>query len=72
MEQLTSKELEYAIDSMSNEDLLLKQATLVISQSTHPQLTQVCQQIIQNHKNSYATLLSAVEQHYQMAPNTLN
>lgn len=72
MQQLTSKELEYAIDSMSNEDLLLKQATAVISQSTHPELTQVCQQIIQNHKSSYASLLSSIEQHYHVAPQTLN
>jgi len=72
MEQLTCKELEYAIDSMSNEDLLLKQATLVVSQSTHPELTSCCQEIIQNHRNSYKTLLNAIEQHQTIAPQTLN
>lgn len=72
MQQMTCKELEYAIDSMSNEDLILKQATLVLSQSTHPELTSCCQQIIQNHQASYKTLLSSVEQHYSAAPQTLN
>lgn len=72
MEQMTCKELEYAMDCMSNENLMLKQATSVISQSIHPELISCCQQIIQDHRNSYQMLLNIVEQHSSVAPQTLN
>ena len=68
MQQMTNKELEYVIDSMSNEDMLLRQSTAVVSSATHPELKSACQSMIQQHLSNYQTLLKSIEQHQTLAP----
>lgn len=68
MQAMTAKELEYVADSMSNEDLLLKQNAVLASSSTNPALRQTAQQFIAVHQQHYQTLLQALHQHAGMAP----
>lgn len=72
MQPMSNKELEYVIDSMSNEDLLLRQTAAVAALSTHPALKSSCQAMVQTHQANYNTLLSALQQHQPIAPNGLN
>ncbi|MWC28998.1 hypothetical protein GON22_12925 [Paenibacillus sp. MMS18-CY102] len=68
MQPLTAKELEYIADSMSNEDLLLKQNAVLASASTNPGLRQTAQHFISVHQQHYQTLLQALHQHASIAP----
>ena len=65
---ITSKELEYVIDCMSNEDLLMKQCTSIVNATTQQELKSLCQQMVQTHQDHYSRLLQCLEQHQQMAP----
>lgn len=68
MNALTAKEVEYIIDSMSNEDLLMKQCTATAMQTTDPNLKSVCEQMVTAHQQHYNTLLQCLEQHVSAAP----
>ncbi|WEK56279.1 MAG: hypothetical protein P0Y55_03835 [Candidatus Cohnella colombiensis] len=68
VQPMTAKELEYIADSMSNEDLLIKQCTVASHTMTNPALQQLCSQVISVHQQHYSTLLNAIQQHQQVAP----
>lgn len=68
---LTMKEVEYIIDSMSNEDLLIKQALVSISHSQTPAVQQLLQQFSQKHQQHYQQLLTTLQQHASMAPQQM-
>ncbi|MFX3633028.1 MAG: hypothetical protein ACE3L7_04790 [Candidatus Pristimantibacillus sp.] len=68
LQPITAKELEYIADSMSNEDLLIKQCAQLATAATNPTLRQVGMQELQTHQQHYQTLLQALQQHQQMAP----
>jgi hypothetical protein len=68
VQPITAKELEYIADSMSNEDLLLKQNAVLASSSSNQALVQVAQQFIATHQQHYQTLLQTLHQHSSMAP----
>jgi len=68
MQAMTNKELEYVIDSMSNEDLLMKTCAAATAVSTHPELKQCFQQMTNMHQTNYNTLLQALQQHQSVAP----
>lgn len=68
MKSLTSKELEYIADSMSNEDLLIKQCAVGAASIANPQLRQLCAHMVNVHNQHYQVLLNALEQHRMMAP----
>ncbi|MGM9988161.1 MAG: hypothetical protein ACI35O_13165 [Bacillaceae bacterium] len=70
MKPLTAKELEYIVDSMSNEDLLIKQCVVAAAQSSNPGVKQICQELLGQHKQHYQTLLSLLQQHTSIAPKT--
>ncbi|WP_219836611.1 hypothetical protein [Paenibacillus sp. R14(2021)] len=65
---MTAKELEYIADSMSNEDLLLKQCTVAAATVQNPEIKQTVNQFKDKHNQHYQTLLSMMEQHRTMAP----
>jgi hypothetical protein len=65
---LTSKEVEYIVDSMSNEDLLIKQAIVSLSHSQTPAVQQLFQQLSQQHQQHYQQLLTSLQQHASLAP----
>ena len=49
MQALTGKELEYISDSISNEDLLLKQCAATAGTTQNEQVRQICMQHMQKH-----------------------
>jgi len=49
MQALSGKELEYIADSISNEDLLLKQCAATAATTQNQQVRQICMQHMQNH-----------------------
>ncbi|CAM3997316.1 hypothetical protein L1N85_14385 [Paenibacillus alkaliterrae] len=68
MKPMTAKELEYIADSMSNEELLIKQCTALAVTGTTPALQNLSLQFLQTHQNHYDSLLHAIQHHQQMAP----
>lgn len=68
MQAMTAKELEYIADSMSNEDLLIKQCAASAASIMNPQLQQVCAHMVNVHMQHYSTLLNALQQHQHLAP----
>ncbi|MEK3881828.1 hypothetical protein [Paenibacillus sp. PL2-23] len=68
IQPMTAKELEYIADSMSNEDLLMKQCAAVVSIATSPAIRDCCTQMIQQHQQHYDSLMHAIQHHQQIAP----
>ncbi|AZN42673.1 hypothetical protein [Paenibacillus albus] len=67
-DSMTAKELEYIADSMSNEDLLLKQCVVASATVQNPQIKQTVNQMMNKHTQHYQTLLTMMEQHKPTAP----
>ncbi|MBB6731118.1 hypothetical protein [Cohnella zeiphila] len=65
---LTAKELEYIADSMSNEDLMIKQCTAGAAICTNPQIQQVLNHQAQVHTQHYQSLLQCLQMHQSLAP----
>jgi hypothetical protein len=68
MQALTAKELEYLADSMSNEDLLIKQCTVAAAVVQTPGLRQVISGMIDIHSQHYNQILTSLQQHQPLAP----
>ncbi|MFY0544520.1 hypothetical protein [Brevibacillus sp. H7] len=68
MQPLTTKELEYIADSLSNEDLLSKQCLAAAAQTQNQAVHQYFTQAMQRHQKHYQQLLHTLQQHVQMAP----
>lgn len=68
MQPLTSKEVEYIVDSLSNEDLLLKQCAATAASSSTPGNVQALTSMIHAHQQHMNVLLNALQQHVQLAP----
>lgn len=68
MQPMTAKELEYVVDSMSNEDLLMKQCAAVITMATTPAIRNCCSQLLQMHQQHYDSLMHSIHHHQQVAP----
>lgn len=68
LQPITAKELEYIADSMSNEDLLIKQCAQLATAASNQNLRQAGMQEMQTHQQHYQTLLHALQQHQQLAP----
>ncbi|NBD26586.1 hypothetical protein [Paenibacillus glycinis] len=68
MQPLTSKELEYLVDSISNEDLLIKQNAVMAASASNSALKQAGMQMINTHQQHAQMLLNAIAQHQQLAP----
>lgn len=68
MQPLTPKELEYITDSLSNEDLLLKQCAATAACSPNSASAQALTGMIRAHQQHVDILLNALQQHAQIAP----
>lgn len=68
VQPMTAKELEYIADSMSNEDLLIKQCAAVAAIATTPAIRDCCTQMINMHQQHYDSLMHAIDHHLNMAP----
>lgn len=71
MKPLTGKELEYIVDCMSNEDLLIKQCVAAAAQTPTTAVKQICEQLLMQHKQHYQGLLTLLQQHSTLAPKTV-
>ncbi|WP_136604047.1 hypothetical protein [Paenibacillus dokdonensis] len=69
MQAITGKELEYIVDSISNEDLLIKQCAATAATSQNPAIQQACQQYIRSMDHHLEMLVQALQQHQSLAPN---
>ncbi|MFC4304975.1 hypothetical protein [Cohnella boryungensis] len=69
MQAMTAKELEYIADSMSNEDLLIKQCAVAAATITNAQLQQACSHMVSVHTQHYSMLMNTLQQHQSIAPN---
>ena len=68
MQPISAKELEYLVDSMSNEDLLMKQCAVTAATASNQMLREQCLQLQHMHQQHYDALLHTLQQHQQMAP----
>ncbi|KGE18589.1 hypothetical protein [Paenibacillus wynnii] len=68
MQPLTRKELDYIADSISNEDLLIKQLAATAGTTQDSNVRQICMQNLQSHSNHLNTLTQLIQQHQQYAP----
>ncbi|MEK4063604.1 MULTISPECIES: hypothetical protein [Paenibacillus] len=68
MQALSGKEVEYIADSISNEDLLIKQLAATAGTTQNATVHQICVQQIQSHTGHMNTLVQLLEQHQQYAP----
>ncbi|MWV44168.1 hypothetical protein GRF59_11040 [Paenibacillus sp. HJL G12] len=69
MQAITGKELEYIVDSISNEDLLIKQCAATAATSQNATIQQACQQYIRSMDHHLEMLIQALQQHQSLAPN---
>lgn len=70
MQSLTGKELQYIGDSMTNEDLLMKQCIAISTHATTPQFRQICTDLSTRHMQRYDHLLQVLEEHAHITPGS--
>lgn len=68
MQALSGKELEYIVDSISNEDLLIKQLAATAGTTQNSTVQGICVQQIQSHTHHMDMLVQLLQQHQQYAP----
>ena len=66
---LTSKEMSYLCDSMSNEDIITKQCVSVIQDTQNQTVKNELNQIVQKNQQHYNDLLSTLQNHVSIAPS---
>ncbi|WP_025334095.1 hypothetical protein [Paenibacillus sabinae] len=69
MQPLSSKELDYISDSISNEEMLIKQYAATAGVTQNQAVRQICEQHIQNHNHHMEILIQLLQQHQQYAPS---
>lgn len=70
MKPISAKELEYIVDSISNEDLLIKQCAATAAMATTPGVQQTLTHMIGVHQQHMNVLLHTLQQHTHMAPTS--
>ncbi|MGF9698101.1 hypothetical protein [Paenibacillus sp. MABNR03] len=68
MQALSPKELNYIADSISNEEMLIKQCAATASISHNPQIQQALNQYVRTHEQHLSTLVNVLQQHQSIAP----
>ena len=68
MQPLTGKEMEYIVDSMSNEELLLKQCAAACATTSNQAIKQTCESELKVHEQHLNNLMNLLQQHEQVAP----
>jgi hypothetical protein len=67
---LTGKESLYISDSMTNEDLLMKQCACMATSAGNPGISQLASRMVMTHQQNYAMLLNCLYTHQTMAPSS--
>ncbi|OXM17168.1 hypothetical protein [Paenibacillus herberti] len=70
LQPISGKELEYIADSMSNEDLLMKQCACAATSISDAGVSQLLSQMVTTHGQNYSTLMNALNQHQSLAPTS--
>ncbi|MFS0870160.1 hypothetical protein [Paenibacillus xylanilyticus] len=68
MQALSPKELNYIADSISNEEMLIKQCAATASITHNPQIQQALNQYVRSHEQHLNTLVNVLQQHQSIAP----
>ncbi|MFC9707502.1 hypothetical protein ACFTRD_05010 [Paenibacillus sp. NPDC056933] len=68
MQALSPKELNYIADSISNEELLIKQCAATASITHNPQIQQALNHYARSHEQHLNTLVNALQHHQSIAP----
>lgn len=68
MQALSPKELNYIADSISNEEMLIKQCAATASITHNSQIQQALNQYVHSHEQHLSTLVNALQQHQSLAP----
>ncbi|RXT06976.1 hypothetical protein [Ammoniphilus sp. CFH 90114] len=68
MQPLTTKETEYIVDSLSNEDLAIKQCIALATHTQNPAIQRICLDLAGRHQQHYQMLLDSLQQHIPLAP----
>jgi hypothetical protein len=71
MKPLTGKELEYIVDSMANEDLLIKQCINAFIHTNNPLVKQEVSKLTTSLQQHNQKLMGLLSQHLDIAPKTL-
>ncbi|BFH70214.1 MAG: hypothetical protein E6230_24565 [Paenibacillus dendritiformis] len=69
MKPLSAKELEYIVDSISNEELLIKQCAATAASTNNPAIQQTLSQMASAHQQHLNLLVQSLQQHAQIAPS---
>lgn len=69
MQTPTCKELDYIADSLSNEELLLKQCAAIASITANPAVRNLCQAQVHTHEQHLHTLMNVLQQGLTSASN---
>ncbi|WP_422657981.1 hypothetical protein ACK8P5_19870 [Paenibacillus sp. EC2-1] len=68
MQPLTSKELDYIVDCISNESSLAKHCAATAASIQNPSVQQALMGFMQKHENHMDTLIQALQSHQAIAP----
>lgn len=68
MKPLSMKELEYIVDSISNEDLLMKQCAATAASTSNATIQRTLVQMVSAHQQHMNLLVQSLQQHAQIAP----
>lgn len=68
MQPLSGKELAYISDSISNEEMLIKQYAATAGVTQNQTVRQLCQQQVQTHTHHMGMLIQLLQQHQEYAP----
>lgn len=68
MQPLTSKELDYIVDCISNESSLAKHCAATAASIQNPTVQQALMGFVQKHENHMDTLIQALQSHQAIAP----
>lgn len=68
MQPLTSKELDYIVDCISNESSLAKHCAATAASIQNPSVQQALMGFVQKHENHMDTLIQALQSHQAIAP----
>ncbi|WP_054955938.1 hypothetical protein [Paenibacillus dakarensis] len=69
MQPLTSKELDYIVDCISNESTLAKYCAATAATTQSPSVQQALLGFMRKHETHMDTLIQSLQNHQNLAPN---
>ncbi|MFC7749673.1 hypothetical protein ACFQWB_06935 [Paenibacillus thermoaerophilus] len=66
---LTSKETEYVVDSMSNEESIVKHLAVIAATAQQPDIRQLCSNLLATHQQHFQSLSAHLQHKRAQAPS---